>query len=96
MTDNAMKEGPDAAHWRTLPEICMLLHMHHTGASDVLSDEHYQSGVDYLRERTRSWKAALNSRRWLAFDAAVFNLCAVTLAEADAYAEKFAPAEKVT
>jgi hypothetical protein len=93
---NEMKEGPDGANWRTLPEICMMLHMHHTGSSDVLSDEYYREGVDYLRRRTESWQPAMNGDRWLAFDAAVFNLCAATLADAMVYGDKFGPAEMVT
>ena len=30
-----LKEGPNNDKWRTLPEICMMLHMEHTGSGDV-------------------------------------------------------------
>lgn len=90
-----LKEGPGNTNMRTLPEVCMMLHMHHTGASDVLSDEHYRDGVNYLRTRVESWAAAQNGGRWMAFDAAVFNLCAATLAEADRHAESCPGPDKV-
>ena len=76
-------------NYRTLPEICMELHMHHTGSSDVLSDEHYLDGVEYLSARVREWKPIANGLHNYCFDTQVLSLCLVTLDEAERYMAKF-------
>jgi hypothetical protein len=77
MTD-PMREN-NGNNYKTLPEVCMLLHLHHTGASDELSYEHYKGGVEYVRERVLAWDVGLNGQRWKPFDVAVLSLCVATL-----------------
>ena len=79
---NPLKDGPTNDNWRTLPEICMALHMRHTGADESLSDAQYEEAVGYLRGRTERWSPIANGPAWYCFDTAVLSLCLVTLDEA--------------
>lgn len=76
-----LKEGPNSEHWRTLPEICMALHMRHTGADETLTDEQYVEAIGYLQNRTQNWRAIVNGPSWYCFDTVVLSLCLVTLDE---------------
>ena len=71
---------------KTLPEICLSVHMHHTGACDDLTNEEHASAVEYIEHRIGRWStptnAHANGRRWAAFDTAVLALCFATVAEA--------------
>ena len=67
---------------KSLPEICMSVHMHHTGACDDLTDDEHASAVEYIEHHIAKWNAHANGRRWAAFDTTVLALCFVTTAEA--------------
>lgn len=71
----------------TLPEICMELHMYHTGSFEF-SDEKYNEYVEYLRTRITNWKPIANGLKNYCFDTQVLALCLVTLDECDHYLEK--------
>jgi len=76
--------GAEMTDWQKkyLPEICMAVHMHHTGACDDLTNEQHASAVAYLETRVSRWNAHSNGRRWIGFDTQVLALCLSTLAEA--------------
>ena len=67
---------------KTLPEICMSVHMHHTGACDDLTNEEHASAIEYIEHRLGKWNAHANGRRWSAFDASVWCMCLAVVAEA--------------
>jgi hypothetical protein len=67
---------------RHLPEICMSIHMHHTGSCDDLTHDDHASAVAYLEARIGSWRPLANGRRWSTFDTQVLALCMATVAEA--------------
>lgn len=69
-------------HGRTLPELCMDLRMHCTGAMDFPA---FDEAEAYVRARVDRWNLQVNGPRWAAFDTAVLALCIATLAECDAY-----------
>lgn len=71
--------------YKMLPELCMELHMHHTGACEDLTDERYLARVEYLHERVEAWNMQGNGWCWYGFDAAVFALIIATLAESNKY-----------
>jgi hypothetical protein len=88
-----LKEGSNDQHWRTLPEICMVLHMEHTGSADVLTREQYDEAVRYVDGRVDHWKPTRNGRSSYIFDQQVLGMCLVVLDEAKNYAKRFGPAE---
>ena len=78
---NPLKEGERNEHWRTLPELCMALHMRHTFADETLTDEQYDEAVAYLKSRVESWRPILNGPQNYCFDTAVLSLCLITIDE---------------
>lgn len=77
-------ETTEDDHWfrvGTLPEICMLLHMQHTGVSDPWLEDKVGSCCRYLHRRLRSWRPGL--ARYEYFDFAVKLLVITTLAEVE-------------
>ena len=82
-----MADIREGTNYKTLPEMCMILHMHHSGSSDPLSDEDYLAGVEYVKARVWSWETMRNGDRWVRFDTAVLGLCLSVLEEAKAYVE---------
>lgn len=79
---------------RYIPEICMAIHMHHTGACDDMTDDDHEAAIAYLESRVSAWNMHSNGRRWLGFDAQVLSLCLAVLAEAsDWMAERTAISE---
>lgn len=88
---NPLKEGPHGTAWRTLPEICMALHMRHTGSDESLTDAQYLEAVAYLHHRTQEWSAVANGPSWYCFDTAVLALCLVTLQESSKHVTASTP-----
>lgn len=80
ITERARALDSKQGGWRTLPEICMEVHMHTTGSSDLLTDEQHKEALNYLAERQRSWTTHKGSTL---FDMAVLNLVTATINEAE-------------
>lgn len=83
-----LKEGPNNDQWSTLPEICMELHMQHTGSGETLTPEQYDSAVIYVASRVHNWKPLSNGMKSAAFDAHVFGMCIAVLVEADEHSRR--------
>lgn len=90
-----LKEGADGKQWRTLPEICMSLHMEHTGSADVLTREQYAEAIAYVLSRVEHWIPLRNGRGSITFDMQVLGMCLIVLDESKRYLERFGQAQVV-
>jgi hypothetical protein len=77
--------------WQTkyLPELCMMLHMEFTGASQDMSRGDINSCITYIRSRVARWGVRANGDERVAFDTAVLSLCLATLSEFSEWHRKF-------
>lgn len=64
---------------KSVLEACEELHMHQTGASDVLDDSGVAARIAYLQMRLDNWMPSPHHS--LAYDEAVRHLIRITLAE---------------
>ena len=72
-----------------LPELCMMLHMEFTGASQDMALAEVRACAEHVSERVATWKMHSNHERYLAFDTAVLSLCLATLAEFKEWQTRF-------
>ncbi len=73
---------------RTLPELCMVLHMECSGSSQDMTRDGMAACAEYIRGRVGRWDVHSHGGR-IAFDTAVLSLCIATLAEFDEWRKKF-------
>lgn len=64
---------------KTLPEICMMLHMHTSGASPIDQDL-YEKGIDLISKIEHCWEESWSPKN-NNFDSAVKNLVHATIYE---------------
>lgn len=84
-----MSEARTNWQQRTLPELCMDLHMEFTGASQVMTLDEARSCAARIAARVTKWTVNANGDRHVAFDTAVLGLCLATLAEFKEWQTRF-------